>query len=797
MLKFLVLLLMQVTVFSSVTALTIIAVKHIFKCRIPPRISMALWIVLLVRLLCPVFPESQISIYNVVPAGRDIMYTLTNDVDEELSVRKAEHIDKINPYIIHTATNDNKITADAAENVKETDSAQTVGEYITDVVSSENATEPSNGFADKLNMILIAVYLSGIAVSLSVNMLIYFKAKKRALFYSCPCNDERLLRIFRETSAKLGIKKKLPSLRCGSSSMLVGCISPAVIYKDGMYISDREATMLFTHELTHYKYADNPLLIFSTVVTCMFWYNPLIWLVRYMLREDIEVLCDSRALCYCGIAKTEYAMMLCKCSAFGELTEAGGCHMSTTGRHLKTRLRSIALNKGKRLLPNIVSVMLCVSIVLICLTNPIVSQNIEYNEYIKNYSALTGEDERALGLDYKVTVSEYLNEVAVIMANEFGEGFHTRFGGGSLEKFKRICSTSEFVSTDLTAFVKELRTDEALTNKNCAVINKCIVSLITKNSRVYNYADIDALPSVIAADDMRIITSKLSAEDAKTLLSCYNLGVPGADVQFDYYYTDAMMELILNRIGDTWAREKFSSFYQEVPASSAYSSLLPAEVSEKLKGLRNAKSLYVCTPTITEVEEATLRKIIGAAVAGQRDDVYYLKSYEDGWVVENVAAIFESAGYTSDMMLRGYSEIVQTQYFLYDAKSCNVITQSEYNKLCIGIGTLGLNVSIDEMYEQIPGSNLYKLVMGQSREFGALTSYMNRIVFPTLRRHVVDGVKINGVVDDSVAAAVYSMYDLGLIDSFNNSIDLSSNLSPAKSLYYAYKLVCSMSNVHP
>ena len=64
--EFLVLLLMQATIFSTVTALIILAVKAIFNCWIPPKIGVLMWIVLLARLVSPIFPESEASVYNLV-----------------------------------------------------------------------------------------------------------------------------------------------------------------------------------------------------------------------------------------------------------------------------------------------------------------------------------------------------------------------------------------------------------------------------------------------------------------------------------------------------------------------------------------------------------------------------------------------------------------------------------------------------------------------------------------------------------------------------------------------------------
>ncbi|MBQ3816629.1 MAG: hypothetical protein II836_11295, partial [Clostridia bacterium] len=97
---FFVLLLEQVTIFSSVTAAILIAVRLLFKCRIPPRIGMALWTVLLARLLCPVFPESPVSVYNFIPAGRDLMYAIREDVTDEMRTRTETREAAENPYVL-------------------------------------------------------------------------------------------------------------------------------------------------------------------------------------------------------------------------------------------------------------------------------------------------------------------------------------------------------------------------------------------------------------------------------------------------------------------------------------------------------------------------------------------------------------------------------------------------------------------------------------------------------------------------------------------------------------------------
>ena len=93
---YLILLLMQITIFSSVTACIIIFVKQLFKWVIPPGVGVIMWLILLIRLLWPTLPESAVSVYNLIPAGRNIMYSLTNEAASGLS----ELIEEENPYVV-------------------------------------------------------------------------------------------------------------------------------------------------------------------------------------------------------------------------------------------------------------------------------------------------------------------------------------------------------------------------------------------------------------------------------------------------------------------------------------------------------------------------------------------------------------------------------------------------------------------------------------------------------------------------------------------------------------------------
>lgn len=791
--EFLILLLMQVTIFSSVTALIIIAVKQIFRCRIPPRIGAVLWLVLLARLVCPIFPESEFSIYNLIPAGRTIVYTLQNDIAEEWEDRENERVTGENPYILRK-TSENIQDSNAADSESESDGEElTIDAYIDDMID-ETTTEDTEQF----NRIILLVYASGIVMTMSVSAWCYIRARRRVIQSSLLCEDEMLLRCYRQTALKMHIRpEKTPPLRMGYTDMVAGCLNPTVVCRENL--DYREAPMVFAHELSHYKYGDNPILLFSTFVTCLFWYNPLIWLVRSILREDLEVLCDVRTLTECGIPRTDYAMMLCRQSAFDVLHSDAihaGCRMSAAGRHLKNRLRTISKSGKERYPAKACSVLLCTVIVMLCLTNPIVSQNDDYAAYIDNYAALTGQNERRMHLEEDVTVSTYLEQLSRILADM---GLSDRIGGGNLERFRRLCAGSGKIDRDLLAELRELRTTEPLTTKNLTLISKCAAMLLEYDSGGREMPD-QLLPGVLTAAEMNVMTANLTAAEREALLDCYNKGVAGAKVKFDYVYTEAMMNLILSRIDDPWIHEKFSVFYQRIDLSDGTGDF-SSRLAEMVKGAGKRASLYVCDPNITHVEIEMLQEMIGAAEAGMCEDVYYLKGYEDLHEYKLTAWLIARSGYTADRMVRTYAEAGYMPYRYLTEENCMVLTAVEMNEILARLSPAQASV-FERAYESVKVARTgeysvtYETAEWRLRKGASVQSVLdvlNRVKFTQIRDS--DGVTAVGVTEKCLECAAVELYTLGLLDAYDGVIDMTEQLSCGQSLCAAYRFACAIDNV--
>jgi beta-lactamase regulating signal transducer with metallopeptidase domain len=647
-----VLLLEQVTIFSSVTALILIAVKQLFRCRIPPRIGMALWIILLARLICPVFPESRISVYNLIPAGKEILYAIRSGDEAVSEAPESESVREANPYVL-TDPGGAEETLPPPPPSGGSAPDYTIGGYLTD------GSEEKSG---QINRIVLTAYACGVCVSLCSAGLVYFLAKKRALRGTIPVDDPRLLSAYRDIAGEMGLDlRKLPRPYYGSSTMLAGVVRPRLVLRETDFAAassekaaERTARMLFAHELTHYRYGDNPLLVFSTLVNCLFWFNPLIWLVRRMLREDVEVLCDARTLEFCGIPGTEYALMLCRESAFDALTDgfadrfaaAAGCHMSLKGRHLKNRLLTISHHSRKRFLPTAVSWLLCFSIIAVCLTNPVLSHSGEYSAYIGNYARLSGEDRDLLSRKDTATVSDYLGAVRVLLRYTADVSVTS-----SLEQLKRAVGNTSAGNPDnaflgwLNREISGYKADEVLTVRSAAAINEAVLTVLGIG---YSEKIPDGLlPSELSVSAMNAILTRLPETEGEELLSAYNKGVQGADVRFDAFYTDEMMALIESRILNDWNREKFCGFYHKIAVTPEDRQSFSDELNTAVSDGWTVSSVYIRDPGLTKVEEATLIRILGAAEAGEREDVYYLKRTEDVISKERAALLIAESGFTA------------------------------------------------------------------------------------------------------------------------------------------------------
>lgn len=266
--------LLNVTITGSITALIIFIVRSVFKDKLTPKWKYYIWFILVIRLLIPALPESNLSIFQYVPEE-----AVTNSIDKNIIANPE------GPIVTQTtpnSSNDSKLVADQSKNA--------VNHKLT------------------LNKIIAYIYYSCIIIILLYYISIYFALHSKLKRLPTYENIETL-EIFKKVKTELGIKRKIKIL-CGSKPMLVGIINPILVLPEGY--SDKETAAVLIHELMHYKYKDIAINWLITLLKCVYFFNPIFWYAFTTMRRDCELACDQRVLEFGGVDKATYARVLFK-----------------------------------------------------------------------------------------------------------------------------------------------------------------------------------------------------------------------------------------------------------------------------------------------------------------------------------------------------------------------------------------------------------------------------------------------------------------------------------------------------
>lgn len=119
----------------------------------------------------------------------------------------------------------------------------------------------------------------------------YFWSRRNLLRVSSPVGegDQAALEAARR---RTGCDREAELYRCSDihTPLLMGFLHPVILLPDKMPEGSLEAAL--SHELTHLKRKDTGYMLILTVVRCVHWFNPLVWLMVRTARRDMELCCD-------------------------------------------------------------------------------------------------------------------------------------------------------------------------------------------------------------------------------------------------------------------------------------------------------------------------------------------------------------------------------------------------------------------------------------------------------------------------------------------------------------------------
>jgi len=299
---------------ASLIVIALLVFRPLLK-KLPGGLRAALWGMVAIRLLCPVFVESP---FSLVP---DVGVVSQSEVEE-----------KDSPYITDMAAPDS------------------FGESVAVVPSVPLAEHHPARERKPMSFLTIAEY---VWVGGMVLMAAYFVIE--------------YLRLKRRVSAGVEVKEGIKVCDDIQTSFIMGIITP-VIYLPS-WIDGRYSEMIIRHERMHISRYDHLQKVFGYFVLTVHWFNPFAWVAYMLFCKDIEFACDEKVIKDEPLAyKKQYATaILYGCTeklgvspyrvAFGEIG-------------VKQRIKTVLKYKKVKVWLVVIGVAVAVAIGICFLTNP-------------------------------------------------------------------------------------------------------------------------------------------------------------------------------------------------------------------------------------------------------------------------------------------------------------------------------------------------------------------------------------------------------------------------------------------
>ena len=281
------------------------AVPSIAGMKIGYRWRKMLWLILAVRLLIPLrFLMS--GIYEKKPSSFwQIELSLESAADvpqDDALVKTQEAIGK--------AKNDALV--ESLESVENTKQDTDIKEPEWDEKAKNNADADRSDWTENVRRdasantrnllvslyhhkwLLLALWIAGAVVLTEYHVIGFLNIREWLRRYSRHCTDEQLCAKLAAVCDAYCVKTVPQIFICGniSSPMLLGYRHTILLMPDSPY-TEAELTMIFCHEMQHKKSGDLWYKLLLMFVCDLYWFNPVMWLMKKLAYQDVECVCDT------------------------------------------------------------------------------------------------------------------------------------------------------------------------------------------------------------------------------------------------------------------------------------------------------------------------------------------------------------------------------------------------------------------------------------------------------------------------------------------------------------------------
>lgn len=269
----------------SATILIILTtlIRAVILYKVPKKFFNLLWIIIICRLLIPVYVPLHIGNYLHINSKIEVM------LEEKLL---------------------NNLNVDGAQINMMKKSEVDVQDFEMNIKNMN--TEISNGIVKwKFQKVdyLFAIWLAGFCIfSISIygTHFVFNRKHKRSI----PITDSFVISWKERHKIKRTVEIR-QSDEIGTP-LTYGILKPVILLtKDMSNLDEHSKEFILMHEFMHIKRFDILFKLFLVISLCVYWFNPFVWIMYILANRDIELACDEAVLSSMGTNKRkEYALIL-------------------------------------------------------------------------------------------------------------------------------------------------------------------------------------------------------------------------------------------------------------------------------------------------------------------------------------------------------------------------------------------------------------------------------------------------------------------------------------------------------
>ncbi|MDE6568953.1 MAG: M56 family metallopeptidase [Lachnospiraceae bacterium] len=248
----------------SMTASVVIAavlIVRAFMGKMPKRYSYVLWLIVAFRLLCPVGLASPLSVFNLLGEH----YVLREEYQQEsaagsgIGQQQDSNIEK---------QQDDFISMDENEGYYLAQEAGFRGESLFEGKVDTEEISPFVRYGT-------IAWLSIAAILKTWNIMSLFLMK-------------------RKVSSAIRFRDNVYECDGIPTPFVMGFISPKIYIP--FRLDEEEREYIIKHERHHIDRRDNIVKLIAVLITCIYWFHPLVWISYFFMIRDMEMSCDEYVL---------------------------------------------------------------------------------------------------------------------------------------------------------------------------------------------------------------------------------------------------------------------------------------------------------------------------------------------------------------------------------------------------------------------------------------------------------------------------------------------------------------------